>query len=82
MILTGLTRIPGSQNKLAGNRLFPSCRRDSAKKLFDGAAQQFGIEKILIVGDAYVAVCGLPPPCKNRASLMVQLPVGMKHASA
>ena len=28
--------------------------------LFDGAAQQFGIEKIKTIGDAYMAVCGLP----------------------
>ena len=29
---------------------------------FDAAAQDLGIEKIKTVGDAYMAVCGLPEP--------------------
>ena len=47
--------------------------------LFDGAAQQFGIEKIKTIGDAYMAVCGLPNPDKDHASRMVQMAVRMMH---
>ncbi len=47
--------------------------------LFDGAAQQFGIEKIKTIGDAYMAVCGLPDPYPDHASRMVQMAVRMMH---
>ena len=47
--------------------------------LFDAAAHQFGIEKIKTIGDAYMAVCGLPHPYEDHASRMVQMAVRMMH---
>jgi class 3 adenylate cyclase len=46
---------------------------------FDMAAQEIGIEKIKTVGDAYMAVCGLPEPVENHAERMVRMAIRMVH---
>ncbi len=46
---------------------------------FDVAAQEIGIEKIKTVGDAYMAVCGLPQPVENHAERMVRMAIRMVH---
>ena len=46
---------------------------------FDTAAQEIGIEKIKTVGDAYMAVCGLPHPVENHAERMVRMAIRMVH---
>ena len=46
---------------------------------FDVAAQELGIEKIKTVGDAYMAVCGLPIPVPNHAERMVRMAIRMVH---
>jgi class 3 adenylate cyclase len=48
---------------------------------FDAAAQDLGIEKIKTVGDAYMAVCGLPEPVANHAERMVRMAIRMVHIS-
>ena len=46
---------------------------------FDVAAQEIGIEKIKTVGDAYMAVCGLPQPVEDHAERMVRMAIRMVH---
>jgi class 3 adenylate cyclase len=46
---------------------------------FDLAAHEVGIEKIKTVGDAYMAVCGLPEPVGNHAERMVRMAIRMVH---
>ena len=46
---------------------------------FDVAAQDLGIEKIKTVGDAYMAVCGLPVPVSDHAERMVRMAIRMVH---
>jgi class 3 adenylate cyclase len=46
---------------------------------FDIAAHELGIEKIKTVGDAYMAVCGLPNPVENHAERMVRMAIRMVH---
>jgi class 3 adenylate cyclase len=46
---------------------------------FDSAAQDLGIEKIKTVGDAYMAVCGLPVPVPDHAERMVRMAIRMVH---
>lgn len=46
---------------------------------FDIAAHDLGIEKIKTVGDAYMAVCGLPQPVANHAERMVRMAIRMVH---
>lgn len=46
---------------------------------FDAAAQDLGIEKIKTVGDAYMAVCGLPVPAADHAERMVRMAIRMVH---
>jgi len=46
---------------------------------FDTAAQEIGIEKIKTVGDAYMAVCGLPQPVEDHADRMVRMAIRMIH---
>jgi adenylate cyclase len=40
---------------------------------FDLAAQKLGIEKIKTIGDAYMAVCGLPEACADHSERMVTM---------
>jgi len=40
---------------------------------FDLAAHELGIEKIKTIGDAYMAVCGLPEVCEDHSERIVQL---------
>jgi adenylate cyclase len=44
---------------------------------FDLAARDLGIEKIKTIGDAYMAVCGLPDPCENHVEHMMTMAVRM-----
>jgi class 3 adenylate cyclase len=46
---------------------------------FDEAARELGIEKIKTVGDAYMAVCGLPVPVPDHAVRMVRMAIRMVH---
>jgi class 3 adenylate cyclase len=46
---------------------------------FDAAAHDLGIEKIKTVGDAYMAVCGLPVPVPNNAERMMRMAIRMVH---
>jgi class 3 adenylate cyclase len=46
---------------------------------FDLAAQEVGIEKIKTVGDAYMAVCGLPTAVPNHAERMVRMAIRIVH---
>ncbi len=46
---------------------------------FDAAASELGIEKIKTVGDAYMAVCGLPTPVDDHAERMVRMAIRMVH---
>lgn len=46
---------------------------------FDAAAKELGIEKIKTVGDAYMAVCGLPEPAADHAERMVRMAIRMVH---
>ncbi len=46
---------------------------------FDTAAQELGIEKIKTVGDAYMAVCGMPNVVDDHAERMVRMAIRMVH---
>jgi class 3 adenylate cyclase len=46
---------------------------------FDEAAQDLGIEKIKTVGDAYMAVCGMPVQVPDHAVRMVRMAIRMVH---
>jgi class 3 adenylate cyclase len=44
---------------------------------FDQAASDLGIEKIKTIGDCYMAVCGLPKPCRDHAERMARMALRM-----
>jgi len=46
---------------------------------FDDAAHELGIEKIKTVGDAYMAVCGMPVQVPDHAERMVRMAIRMVH---
>ncbi|GEP58601.1 adenylate/guanylate cyclase domain-containing protein [Reyranella soli] len=46
---------------------------------FDDAAHELGIEKIKTVGDAYMAVCGLPDPVPDHTERMVRMAIRMVY---
>src|SRR4029453_3554288 len=46
---------------------------------FDVAAQELGIEKIKTIGDAYMAVCGLPLPAADHAERMGPMAIRTVH---
>ncbi len=49
---------------------------------FDEQAANLTIEKIKTIGDAYMAVCGIPAPIKNHQHRIIKLAVGMHAAIA
>ena len=44
---------------------------------FDAVAETLGVEKIKTMGDAYMAVCGLPTPNENHPQIMAELALGI-----
>lgn len=46
---------------------------------FDTAARELGIEKIKTIGDAYMAVCGLPDPCEDHIERMMSMATRMNR---
>ena len=44
---------------------------------FDELATTLGVEKIKTIGDAYMAVCGLPTPNEDHAKVMAKLALGV-----
>jgi class 3 adenylate cyclase len=44
---------------------------------FDQAADELGVEKIKTIGDAYMAVCGLPEPRADHADRVVRMALRM-----
>jgi adenylate cyclase len=45
---------------------------------FDAIIEKFGLEKIKTIGDAYLAVCGLPNPNKNHASQVIKAAIEIR----
>jgi adenylate cyclase len=46
---------------------------DNLFSQFDAAARELGVEKIKTIGDAYMAVCGLPCACPDHAERMLAM---------
>lgn len=49
---------------------------------FDDLCEEHGIEKIKTIGDAYMAVAGIPRPNPDHATAIVQLAFAMQRAAA
>ena len=47
---------------------------------FDALSQQYGVEKIKTIGDAYMAASGIPIPAKNHAQRICYLALDMLQA--
>ncbi|MCU1353893.1 MAG: guanylate cyclase [Acidimicrobiales bacterium] len=47
---------------------------------FDQLAEALGVEKIKTIGDAYMAVAGLPEPCVDHAARAAHLALAMRDA--
>jgi class 3 adenylate cyclase len=46
---------------------------------FDSLAERLGVEKIKTIGDAYMAVAGLPEPRQDHAEAIAELAIGMQE---
>jgi class 3 adenylate cyclase len=46
--------------------------------VFDGLAEKYGLEKIKTIGDAYMAVGGLPRPCSDHAQRVAEMALDMQ----
>jgi class 3 adenylate cyclase len=55
---------------------------DEIFSIFDGLAEQYGLEKIKTIGDAYMAVGGLPRPSLNHADAVANMALAMQAAIA
>ncbi|MEM9908398.1 MAG: adenylate/guanylate cyclase domain-containing protein, partial [Cyanobacteria bacterium P01_D01_bin.44] len=49
------------------------CQLNSIFSAFDGIAERYGVEKIKTIGDAYMAVGGVPDPMENHAEAVVSM---------
>ncbi len=47
---------------------------------FDGIAARFGVEKIKTIGDAYMAVAGVPSACEDHADRAARMALAMVEA--
>jgi adenylate cyclase len=54
---------------------------DAVFSEFDHIAHELKIEKIKTVGDAYMAVAGLPEPCADHAARIAKMALRMLHAA-
>ncbi len=66
----------------AGERMSPQelvNELDTCFKAFDGIMVKYGIEKIKTVGDAYLAVAGLPQGVQDHARNMVSAAIEILH---
>jgi adenylate cyclase len=48
---------------------------------FDRLAAEHGVEKIKTIGDAYMAVCGLPEPAPDHAARLARMALAMRGAA-
>jgi adenylate cyclase len=48
---------------------------------FDRLAAEHGVEKIKTIGDAYMAVCGLPEPAPDHAARLARMALAMRDAA-
>ena len=53
---------------------------DEIFSTFDHLANALGVEKIKTIGDAYMAVAGLPVPRDDHAEVMAAMALGMQEA--
>jgi class 3 adenylate cyclase len=53
---------------------------DEIFSMFDHLADALGVEKIKTIGDAYMAVAGLPVPRSDHAQAMAAMALGMQEA--
>ncbi|MEX0671217.1 MAG: adenylate/guanylate cyclase domain-containing protein [Pirellulales bacterium] len=53
---------------------------DEIFSTFDHLANAYGVEKIKTIGDAYMAVAGLPVPRPDHAEAMALMAIGMQEA--
>jgi PAS domain S-box-containing protein len=63
-------RIPATELVALLNDIFSS---------FDILADQYGLEKIKTIGDAYMAVAGLPTPCPDHAQRAADLALALQR---
>ncbi|MFH7243966.1 MAG: adenylate/guanylate cyclase domain-containing protein [Spirulina sp.] len=49
---------------------------------FDALAEQFGLEKIKTIGDAYMVAAGLPTPRPDHAEAMAEMALAMQQVTA
>ena len=74
--LVGFTKI---SSKMSPEDLVQNL--DEIFSLFDRLTAQYGCEKIKTIGDAYMAVCGVPHHDTNHAERIVRLALGMQRAA-
>src|SRR5262245_41028936 len=72
-----LSQLAGSKEVIDAARAFGAAFNELNHT--DEAAQELGIEKIKTVGDAYMAVCGLPVQVPDHAERMVRMAIRMVH---
>lgn len=51
-------------------------------QIFDDLANQYGVEKIKTIGDAYMCVAGLPEPCADHAERIAHMALAMQSSIA
>ena len=71
--VVGLHAVRGS--RVTRPRGGPCSTRCSRR--FDDLAAEYGVEKIKTIGDAYMAVAGVPEPRSDHAEVMVEMAIAM-----
>ena len=69
------TRIPAMSSQKSASELVTLL--NSLFTRFDLRAEQLGLEKIKTIGDAYMAVGGIPIPRSDHAEIVAEMAIGM-----
>ncbi|MEO0826120.1 MAG: adenylate/guanylate cyclase domain-containing protein [Cyanobacteria bacterium J06642_9] len=56
------------------------CQLNTVFSAFDGIAERYGVEKIKTIGDAYMAVGGVPNPMDNHAEAVAHMAIEMQQS--
>lgn len=77
VLFTDFVNFTGISSSLSPTELVKEI--DICFKAFDGIIEKNGLEKIKTIGDAYLAVCGMPETDKNHAIKVVNAAIDIKN---
>lgn len=77
VMFTDFVNFTAISEQLSPNELVEEIHKNFTA--FDGIMDEFGLEKIKTIGDAYLAVCGLPNATQNHAQQVIKAALAIQQ---